>query len=93
MEVVDEAHDYSVLDCAPLTLSLLTVPERVARNVVVTVPPSRRDQVPVKVAFLLTALRTCGPFSPSWEAMSTPRESNGSSEAMSDAMPSTPKAT
>jgi predicted enzyme related to lactoylglutathione lyase len=62
MDVVDEAHDYSVLDGEPLTLSLVTVPERVARTAAVSVPPSRRDQVPVKLAFVVDNIENLRPL-------------------------------
>jgi predicted enzyme related to lactoylglutathione lyase len=51
MEVAEDAHDYCVLESGSLTLSLVRVPEQIATAIVVSVPPSRREEVPIKLAF------------------------------------------
>ncbi len=51
MDVVDQATDYTVLESEPLTLSLVQAPEEFTRSTGVSVPPRRRDQVPIKLAF------------------------------------------
>ncbi len=51
LEVADDAHDYCVLESESLTLSLVRVPERIAATIAVSVPPSRREGVPIKLAF------------------------------------------
>jgi predicted enzyme related to lactoylglutathione lyase len=61
MEVVDDAHEYRVLESDSFTLSLVRVPEQIAASIVVSVPPVRREWVPVKLAFgvdSIDALRT-----------------------------------
>jgi predicted enzyme related to lactoylglutathione lyase len=61
MDVVDHAHDYSVLESERLTLSLVTVPERVAGAIVLSVPPSRREEVPIKLAFAVDSIEVLRP--------------------------------
>jgi predicted enzyme related to lactoylglutathione lyase len=56
MEVVDAAHEYCVLESEPLTLSLVRVPEQIAAAIVVSVPPSRRKGVPIKLAFVVVSI-------------------------------------
>jgi predicted enzyme related to lactoylglutathione lyase len=51
MDIVDEAHESCVLESELLTLSLVTVPERVGETIVLTTPPTRREAVPIKLAF------------------------------------------
>jgi predicted enzyme related to lactoylglutathione lyase len=62
MDVVDDAHDYSVLESEPLTLSLVTVPERTAGAIVLSVPPSRREDVPIKLAFAVDSIEVLRPL-------------------------------
>jgi predicted enzyme related to lactoylglutathione lyase len=62
MDVVDDAHDYSVLESEPFTLSLVTVPERIASTIVVSVPPSRREHVPIKLAFVVDSIEPLRPL-------------------------------
>ena len=56
MDVADEAEDYCVLESESLTLSLVAVPKRLAATIHLSVPPSRRDQVPVKLAFAVASI-------------------------------------
>lgn len=51
MHLVDAADDYRVLDSEPLTLTLVRTPDPVAETIVMTVPPSRRENVPIKLGF------------------------------------------
>ncbi len=51
MEVVDAAEDYCVLESKLLALSLVAVPDRIAATIHISVPPVRRDDVPIKLAF------------------------------------------
>ena len=43
-------------------LSLVTVPAHVARTIVVPVPPSRRDNVPTKLAFAVDSIEVLRPL-------------------------------
>jgi predicted enzyme related to lactoylglutathione lyase len=61
MERVDEAADYCVLESEPLTLSLVAVPEHIAAGLVISVPPLRRDRVPIKLAFAVTSIDSIRP--------------------------------
>jgi predicted enzyme related to lactoylglutathione lyase len=56
MEVVDEGDDYCVLESEPMTLSLVTAPRHLAPAVVPSVPPSRREDVPIKLAFAVQSI-------------------------------------
>jgi hypothetical protein len=51
MQVVDAAEDYCVLESEPLALSLVAVPDHIAATIHISVPPVRRDEVPIKLAF------------------------------------------
>ena len=62
MDVADDAADYCVLESESLTLSLVVVPERVAATIAVSVPPARRDRVPVKLAFPVESIEALRPL-------------------------------
>ena len=62
LDVVDDAQDYSVLESAPFTLSLVKVPEHIVRAVVSSVPPSRRENVPIKLAFAVDDIEILRPL-------------------------------
>jgi predicted enzyme related to lactoylglutathione lyase len=51
MMVVDDADEYCVLESESFTLSLVRVPEQIAAAIVASVPPLRREGVPMKLAF------------------------------------------
>lgn len=59
MRVVDETEDYCELESEALTLSLVVVPDHIAATIDITVPPSRRDDVPIKLAFRVKNLAGC----------------------------------
>jgi predicted enzyme related to lactoylglutathione lyase len=56
MEVADDADGYCVLESEPLTLSLVRVPEQIAATIAVSVPPARREEVPIKLAFTVDSI-------------------------------------
>jgi predicted enzyme related to lactoylglutathione lyase len=56
MEVADSAREYCVLESEWWTLSLVTMPERIAASIVVSVPPARREEVPIKLAFTVDGI-------------------------------------
>jgi predicted enzyme related to lactoylglutathione lyase len=56
MEVADDADGYCVLESEPLALSLVRVPEQIAATIVVSVPPARREEVPIKLAFTVDSI-------------------------------------
>jgi predicted enzyme related to lactoylglutathione lyase len=56
MEVADGAHEYCVLESESLTLSLVKVPEQIAASLVVSDPPARRQEVPIKLAFMVASI-------------------------------------
>jgi predicted enzyme related to lactoylglutathione lyase len=62
MDLADEAEDYCVLESESLTLSLVAVPERIAATIHLSVPPSRRDEVPVKLAFAVASIVSLRPL-------------------------------
>jgi predicted enzyme related to lactoylglutathione lyase len=62
MEVVDEAQNYCILESWQWTLSLVSVPERVAATIVLTVPPARRVDVPIKLAYLVDDIESLRPL-------------------------------
>ena len=62
MVVVDDGQDYCVLESESLTLSLVTVPERLAAAIVLSVPPSRREGVPIKLAFAVDSIEALRPL-------------------------------
>jgi len=62
MDIADGAEDYCVLESASLTLSLVVVPERIAATINVSVPPVRRAQVPVKLAFPVESIDALRPL-------------------------------
>jgi predicted enzyme related to lactoylglutathione lyase len=51
LEVAETAEDYCVLESDAWTLSLVVVPEAVAATFRTSVPPARREETPVKLAF------------------------------------------
>lgn len=51
MVAVDESADYCVLESAALTMSLVAAPDRRAAGITLSDPPSRRESVPIKLAF------------------------------------------
>jgi predicted enzyme related to lactoylglutathione lyase len=56
MEIADDAHEYCVLESESLTLSLVRMPEQIAAAIVVSVPPLRREEVPIKLAFMVESI-------------------------------------
>src|SRR5579862_8244518 len=62
MDVVDDAREYSVLGSEPLALSLVKVPERIARTIVVCVPPLRRADVPLKLTLTVDSIEVLRPL-------------------------------
>ncbi len=56
MEVADDAHEYCVLESDSLTLSLVKMPEQIAATIVVSVPPARREEVPIKLVFMVESI-------------------------------------
>jgi predicted enzyme related to lactoylglutathione lyase len=62
MDIVEDAHDFSVLESEPLTLSLVTVPEPIAETIVLSVPPARRAEVPIKLAFGVASIEVLRPL-------------------------------
>src|SRR5580658_6169016 len=61
MAVIDDAPDYSVLESELLTLSLVAVSERIAAAIVLSVPASRREGVPIKLAFVVDSIEALRP--------------------------------
>jgi predicted enzyme related to lactoylglutathione lyase len=61
MNTVDRADDYCVLESEPLTLTLVRTPDRIAAAIVVTEPPSRRESVPIKLAFAVDSIDALRP--------------------------------
>lgn len=51
MEVAERARGYCVLESESWTLSLVKVPQQIAATIVVSDPPARREEVPIKLAF------------------------------------------
>jgi len=52
MEVVDAVDgDYQVLESSSWTLALVQVPADLARSIVISDPPRRRHDTPIKLAF------------------------------------------
>jgi hypothetical protein len=51
-----------VLESESMSLSLVVVPERVAATIDVSVPPVRRDRVPVKLAFPVKSIEALRPL-------------------------------
>jgi predicted enzyme related to lactoylglutathione lyase len=62
MDVVDNAHDYSVLESESLTLSLVRMPERIAATILLSVPPARRESVPIKLGFGVDSIEALRPL-------------------------------
>jgi hypothetical protein len=62
MNLVDKAEDYCVLESEWLTLSLVAVPERVAATIDVSVPPVRRESVPIKLGFAIVSIEALRPL-------------------------------
>jgi predicted enzyme related to lactoylglutathione lyase len=61
MEVMDEAQDYCVLESRQWTLSLVSVPEPVASTIVLSAPPARRADVPIKLAYVVDDIESLRP--------------------------------
>ena len=51
LRVRDAAGDYAVLESDAWRLSLVVVPPSVAATIQLSVPPRRREQTPIKLAF------------------------------------------
>ncbi len=51
-----EGDDFSLLGSDDWNLSLVSVPEAIAATFVITVPPRRREDAPVKLAFEVTSI-------------------------------------
>jgi predicted enzyme related to lactoylglutathione lyase len=51
LRVRDAAGDYAVLESDAWRLSLVVVPSAVAATIQLSVPPRRREQTPIKLAF------------------------------------------
>jgi predicted enzyme related to lactoylglutathione lyase len=62
MGTADCADDYYVLESESLTLSLVTTPARIAATIVLTEPPSRRENVPIKLAFAVDGIEAVRPL-------------------------------
>jgi predicted enzyme related to lactoylglutathione lyase len=62
MEAVDAAPDYCVLESESLTLSLVAVPDRIAATIDGSVPPRRREDVPIKLAFAVESIEEARPL-------------------------------
>ena len=62
MDVVDEDAEYCVLESESLTLSLVAVPKRIAAAIHPSVPPPRRAEVPVKLAFAVASIIVLRPI-------------------------------
>jgi predicted enzyme related to lactoylglutathione lyase len=56
MEVADRAREYCVLESESWTLSLVKMPAQIAASIVVSVPPARREEVPIKLAFTVDGI-------------------------------------
>jgi predicted enzyme related to lactoylglutathione lyase len=56
MVAVDDADDYCVLESQGLTLSLVAAPDRIAAGITLSNPPSRRENVPIKLSFGVDSL-------------------------------------
>jgi predicted enzyme related to lactoylglutathione lyase len=62
MDMIDGAADYCVIESELTTLSLVTVPEHVAANLVLSVPPVRREGVPIKLVFTVPSIDAIRPL-------------------------------
>lgn len=62
MEAVDEADDSCVLESEILTMSLVAAPDRIAAGITLSDPPSRRENVPIKLAFGVDSLEDMRPL-------------------------------
>ena len=62
MNTADCADDYCVLESGSLTLSLVTTPDRIAATIVLTEPPLRRENVPIKLAFAVDSIEAVRPL-------------------------------
>jgi predicted enzyme related to lactoylglutathione lyase len=51
LEVGDAAEDYVVLESEMWRLSLVAIPSSIAATIQLSVPPRRREQTPIKLAF------------------------------------------
>ena len=51
-----------MLESDSLTLSLVKVPERIAAAIVVSVPPKRREGIPIKLAFGVDGIEVLRPL-------------------------------
>jgi predicted enzyme related to lactoylglutathione lyase len=64
MATVDEADDFCVLESESLSLSLVAVPDHIAGTIVISDPPARREEAPVKLGFpveSIVAVRAVAP--------------------------------
>jgi predicted enzyme related to lactoylglutathione lyase len=61
MVVVDQADDCCVLESEVLTMSLVAAPERISAGITLSDPPSRRENVPIKLAFGVDSLEDLRP--------------------------------
>jgi len=57
-EVVDDApREYKVLESRAWTLSLVQVPADVAGSIILSTPPLRRENTPIKLAFYVPSIQ------------------------------------
>lgn len=62
MKTTAGAGDYCVLESQSLTLSLVVVPKRIGATIDVSVPPVRRERVPIKLAFAVESIEALRPL-------------------------------
>jgi predicted enzyme related to lactoylglutathione lyase len=62
MEAADVSEKYCVLESESFTLSLVRMPEQIAATIVVSVPPVRREEVPIKLALLVDSIDALRPL-------------------------------
>ncbi len=61
MVAIDESADYCVLESDALTMSLVAAPDRIAAGITLSDPPSRRESVPIKLAFGVDSIEDLRP--------------------------------
>jgi predicted enzyme related to lactoylglutathione lyase len=62
MDLTADAEDYCVLESGSLTLSLVVVPAPIAATIDVSVPPVRRDAIPIKLGFAVSSIEGLRPL-------------------------------